>query len=96
VRSLMEIAREFHRQHPPEPSNEGEATNHTAPPDSVAPGPAGDPELYCFACHGRDFWQGEPIRYAVGSSEPAPWICTRCHPRPNTGRRELEYERRTF
>ena len=44
--------------------------------------------VVCFACHGADFWQGPPIHYRDGSARPAPWVCSRCHPRPGGERQE--------
>ncbi len=41
----------------------------------------GEPSpVLCFACKGSDFWQGQPIHYADGTTEPALWLCRRCHP----------------
>jgi hypothetical protein len=45
------------------------------------PGP-----VLCFACKGTDFWQGSPVHYADGTTEPACWLCRRCHP-PGAGGR---------
>jgi hypothetical protein len=42
--------------------------------------------VLCFACKGADFWQGEPIHYTDGTTEPACWLCRRCHP-PGAGGR---------
>jgi hypothetical protein len=43
--------------------------------------------LRCFACHGSDFWQGRPIPYSDGTTEPALWLCRRCHP-PTPGAKQ--------
>jgi hypothetical protein len=40
--------------------------------------------VLCFACKGSDFWQGSPVHYADGTTEPALWVCRRCHP-PGAG-----------
>ena len=90
--ALLEIARQLHHV-PQEPSGNAETMEHTAPPASVEPGPACEAVLVCFACKGRDFWQGAPVLYTGGSQEPALWICARCHPRPNVGMKGTRHER---
>jgi len=47
--------------------------------------------VLCFACKGADFWQGEPIHYTDGTTEPASWVCRRCHP-PAIGTAERRTE----
>ena len=44
--------------------------------------------LICYTCKGRDFWQGEPVHYTDSTKAPAPWVCSRCHPRPEGERKE--------
>ena len=76
--ALLNIARSLHRQ---EQSTEGGQGEPMHPAASVAPEPSCEPVLVCWACKGRDFWQG-----------PRAWICQRCHPRPDVGKKGKEHE----